>query len=218
MTDARRRAGSIRRDGGFPIPVSVSDTLTDSTANADKTSDRELQNRLRRGDQGAFDTIFRAHYAGLVGVAERMVREREAAEEVVQDVFLEIWRRRDTLVIEETLRAYLYRATRNRALNRIRRQQLERKSQHLLEATSSVAPTSEGAAEREIDDAVREAVASLPDRCREVFELSRGSGLKYTEIAAAMGISVKTVEAQMGKALRLLRERLAGWLEDPPSG
>ena len=67
-------------------------------------------------------------------------------------------------------------------------------------------------AEEEIEAAVRAAVASLPERCREVFELSRGQGLKYAEIAGAMGISVKTVEAQMGKALRTLRERLAAWL------
>jgi RNA polymerase sigma-70 factor, ECF subfamily len=64
----------------------------------------------------------------------------------------------------------------------------------------------------ELERAIREAVRDLPDRCREVFELSRVHGLRYSEIASAMGISVKTVEVQMGKALRVLRERLSAWL------
>lgn len=178
-------------------------------------TDRELLDRLRQGDHGAFETMFRAYYAPLVGLAERMLRRRETAEEIVQDVLLEVWRRRETLVIEESPRAYLYRATRNRALNAIRHEQMVERSAHLVRDEAARPPSAAvGVATREIDDAVREAVASLPDRCREVFELSRGAGLRNAEIASVMGISVKTVEAQMGKALRILRERLAAWLPE----
>lgn len=216
----RRTPGSriVSHRALFPHPPPSFRSLTDSADAGVRINDRELQERLRRGDHSAFDVIFRAHYAALVGLAERMVREREAAEEVVQDVFVEVWRRRETLAIEETMRAYLYRATRNRALNRIRHEQVRQKNQHKVEADASVEPALRRVEEREIDQAVREAVSNLPDRCREVFELSRGSGLKYAEIAEVMGISVKTVEAQMGKALRVLREQLASWLEAPPSG
>lgn len=179
-------------------------------------TDRELLDRLAQGDRDAFDAIFRAHYAAVVGVAERIAGERAVAEEVGQDVMLELWRRRESLSVDESLRAYLVRAARNRALNHLRHERMKvRTAPHAAgeAVTHPAAPAR--LAEAEIDAAVRQAVSELPERCREVFELSRGAGLRYSEIAGVMGISVKTVEAQMGKALRMLRERLAPWL---PSG
>jgi RNA polymerase sigma-70 factor (ECF subfamily) len=176
-------------------------------------TDRELLDLLRQSDHGAFDTIFRAFYAPLVGLAERMLRQRETAEEIVQDVLLEVWRRRGDLVVEESLRAYLYRATRNRVLNHIRHGEVVQRTARMLRDEQVPQRTAVAdVMESEIDEAVREAVGALPDRCREVFELSRQHGLKYAEIAVTLGISVKTVEAQMGKALRVLREKLAVWL------
>jgi len=173
----------------------------------------DLLVRLRAGDHEAFDTIFRTHYPQLVSLAESMLRQRATAEEVVQDVLLELWRRRESLVVEESLRAYLFRATRNRVLNEIRHDKVVEKSIPYVAMEASASPPALSTiVEREIDAAVREAVSGLPERCREVFELSRGQGLRYAEIAVALGISVKTVEAQMGKALRILREKLAPWL------
>jgi RNA polymerase sigma-70 factor (ECF subfamily) len=176
-------------------------------------SDRELLDGLRTGSRAAFDAIFRQHYAPLVGTAGSILHDRAAAEDVVQDVMLELWRRRESLTIETTLRSYLFRATRNRALNRIRHEQVARRAEPLLAPDPAVNPAADRRVhEQEIAAAVRAAVAELPARCREVFELSRVHGLKYAEIADAMSISIKTVEAQMGKALRLIRERLAPWL------
>ena len=176
--------------------------------------DRELVERLRSGDgaEEAFDTMFRSWYAPLVRAAEAMLRDRAAAEEVVQDMMLALWRRRESLVVDESLRAYLYRATRNRALNHLRRQRVEQRGEPYAgdrNATASIADSALG--ERELAEAIRDAVTSLPPRCREVFQLSRTHGLTYAEIATTLGISVKTVEVQMGKALRVLRERLAAW-------
>jgi RNA polymerase sigma-70 factor (ECF subfamily) len=179
-------------------------------------TDHELLQRLRSGAEDAFDAIFRAHYAPLVGLAESLVRERAIAEEVVQEVMLELWRRRESLTVEESLRAYLFRATRNRALNHLRHERVERKGEPYARGHSSTPAVGHlRLVEDEIDAALREAVQSLPERCRQVFELSRGHGLRYAEIAATLGISVKTVEAQMGKALRILRDRLAPWLPQP---
>jgi RNA polymerase sigma-70 factor, ECF subfamily len=176
-------------------------------------SDRELLELLRQGDQEAFSTIFRTHYAPLVGLAEKMLRERALAEEVVQEVFLEVWRRRETIVVEESLRAYLFRATRNRSLNQIRHQGVEKRVEPLLAPTTVTSPTAlSNLEEEEMEGAIQAAISELPPRCREIFELSRVHGLKYSEIATQLGISVKGVEAQMGKALRLLRERLAPWV------
>lgn len=176
-------------------------------------SDVALLAGLRAGDQAAFDAIFRAHYAPLVRVVEAMLHRRDVAEEVVQEVMLELWRRRDTLVVEESLRAYLFRAARNRALNSLRHDAIAKRAEPVV-AEDTVAPTGAHAqlVEEEIEVALRTAMNDLPDRCREVFELSRVHGLRYAEIATTLGISVKTVEAQMGKALRILRERMAPWL------
>ena len=175
--------------------------------------DRELLERIRQGDDAAFDSVFRAHYPPLVGMAEGMVRSRAVAEEIVQDVMLALWRRRDALPIEESLKAYLFRATRNRALNHLRHARVEREGEPYATGPTMKAPAAPSLlVEEEIDVAVRGAIGELPERCREVFELSRVHGLRYAEIASALGISVKTVEAQMGKALRILRDRLAAWL------
>jgi RNA polymerase sigma-70 factor (ECF subfamily) len=175
--------------------------------------DKELLERVRAGDRSAFDTIFRAYYAPLVRLAERLLRERAVAEEVVQDVMLELWRRRETFSLEDSLRVYLFRAARNRALNHIRHLKVERRGEPFVVAHSSSTPRADSAlAEEELQSAVTRALDSLPTPTREVFEMSRVGGLRYTEIAESLGISVKTVEARMGRALRTLREQLAPWL------
>jgi RNA polymerase sigma-19 factor, ECF subfamily len=175
--------------------------------------ERELLARLRGGDTSAFDAIFRANYALLVRVAESMLHERATAEEIAQDVMLELWRRREQLDVTESVRGYMLQATRNRTLNHLRHRAIERRSEpQIIESSARVPLADTAAREAEIETAIRAAVAELPGRCRAVFELSRVEGLKYAEIAERLGISVKTVEVQMGKALRVLRERLKPWL------
>jgi RNA polymerase sigma-70 factor, ECF subfamily len=174
-----------------------------------------LLERMRAGDSTAFDEIFRAWYAPLVRLAEGMLRERAVAEEIVQDVLLEFWRRREQLAVDGSPQAYLFQSTRNRALNHLRHARVKVRAEPLV--IGEVTPRNEPSAdallvEQEIETALRAAVSDLPPRCREVFELSRVHGLKYAEIAGTLGVSVKAVEAQMGKALRVLRERLAPWL------
>lgn len=177
--------------------------------------ERELLDRLRRGDDAAYEAIFRQWYAPLVATTAALLRDTGPAEEVVQDVLLELWRRRESLTLEQSLRAYLFQASRNRALNYLRRQRVETRGEPTIAAAM---PTPDQAdtevREAELREAIQVAIAGLPDRCREVFELSRIQGLKYSEIATEMGISVKTVEAQMGKALRVMREKLAPWLPE----
>jgi RNA polymerase sigma-70 factor (ECF subfamily) len=175
--------------------------------------DRAQVARLIEGDERAFDEIFRAWYAPLVRAAETMLRERAIAEEIVQEVMLELWRRREQLDPGGSAQAYLFQAMRNRALNHLRHLQVQRRTAPRLavdEARAATAPSRLVA--QEIDVALRAALDTLTPRCREVFELSRVHGLKYGEIAEQLGVSVKAVEAQMGKALRTLRERLAPWL------
>ena len=181
-------------------------------ASPDPAQQGVLVDRLRLGDEAAFDTLFRTWYGPLVQFADRMLRDRDAAEETVQDVLLELWKRRETLVIQGSPQGYLFQSTRNRALNRLRHHRVENREEFDTDTLPAPSSADSAAAESEIEVALRQAVESLPPRCREVFELNRMQGLKYAEVAAALGISVKAVEAHMARALRTLRERLAPWL------
>jgi RNA polymerase sigma-70 factor, ECF subfamily len=175
--------------------------------------DSTLLDRLRQGDEAAFDQIFRTWYAPLVRLAEGMVRERAVAEELVQEVMLELWRRREALAADGSPQAYLFQSTRNRALNHIRHEKVKKRGEPFAAMEEAASPPAHNQmVEEEIDAAVRTAVAELSPRAREVFEMSRVQGLKYAEIAERLGVSVKAVEKQMGNALRGLREKLAVWL------
>jgi RNA polymerase sigma-70 factor (ECF subfamily) len=172
----------------------------------------ELLARLRQSDDDAFAAIFREHYSWLVLAAARLLADRSLAEEVVQDVMLELWRRREALVLTGPLRAYLHQSTRNRALNHLRHGRTVRQSEPYVRPPTAAPRADARATSRELQAAVAAALAELSPPQREVFEMSRRDGLTYPEIASALDISVKTVEARMGRALRHLRERLSPWL------
>ena len=172
----------------------------------------ELLARLRQGDDDAFGTIFREHYSWLVLAAARLLGDRSLAEEVVQDVMLELWRRREEIVLSGPLRAYLHQSTRNRSLNHLRHDRTVRQSEPYVRPPGAAPRADARVTSRELQSVVAEAMAELSPPQREVFEMSRQDGLTYLEIASVLNISVKTVEARMGRALRHLRERLAPWL------
>jgi RNA polymerase sigma-70 factor (ECF subfamily) len=182
-------------------------------------TDQELLDRLRAGDERAFDTIFRAWYAPLVRYVESMLRVRADAEEIAQEVLLELWRRRERLAETGSVQAYLFQSARNRALNHVRHARVQQKAAPYLARDEAAAARADAeVVEDEIVAAIRAAVDTLPPRCREVFELSRVHGLKQAEIAQALGVTVKAVEAQMARALRTMREQLAPWLPDDDAG
>src|SRR5260221_3632059 len=134
----------------------------------------ELLDRLRRGDEAAFDAIFRTWYPSLVGSAEAIVRSRAVAEELGQNVMLELWRGREKLADESSPQAYLFQSTRNRALNHVRHERVEQKSEPELVRQSEMRESAPSQLiEEEIEVALKSAVADLAGRCREVFELSR---------------------------------------------
>jgi RNA polymerase sigma-70 factor (ECF subfamily) len=185
--------------------------LTNDTAHVDES---ELLARLREGDDDAYSTIFRAHYPGLVVSATRLLGERALAEEIAQDVMLELWRRRASLTLTGPVRAYLHSAARNRALNRLRQARTAQRGEVYLRGPSESPATDSQAVSSELELAVAQAIAALSEPQREVFEMNRTRGLTYNEIAELLGISVKSVEARMGRTLKQLREHLAAWLPD----
>ncbi|WP_396202564.1 RNA polymerase sigma-70 factor [Gemmatimonas sp.] len=176
-------------------------------------SDADLLARLRGGDHAAFEAIFRQWYEPVVRAANRVLHDPGVAEELSQDVFLELWRRRDTLAPDSSVAGYLMQAVRNRALNHLRHLQVQRKSAVYVEALSEPAEQADADTQAgELQDAIRDAIAALPPRTREVFLMSRERNLRYSEIAEALGVSVKAVEANMSRALRQLREKLSPFL------
>jgi RNA polymerase sigma-70 factor (ECF subfamily) len=182
-------------------------------------TDSDLLLRLRQGDHTAFDALFRQWYEPVVRSANRVLHEPQVAEELAQDVFLELWRRREQLPDGSSLPGYLMQAARNRALNHLRHLQVQKKSQVYVEALSEPAEHADADAQaNELEQAIGGAIADLPPRTREVFLMSRERNLKYSEIAELLGISVKAVEANMSRALRQLREKLSPFLQRRSDG
>ncbi len=171
--------------------------------------------RIRRGDRRAFKALFHAHYEPLFRYAFRYVRSVEVAEDLVQDVFLDLWVRRASWHPRHSPKAYLFGAVRNQTLNH--RRGLRARNQHAVrfEEAEDVlrdVPSAENPERalhgRELAGAAQRAIKELPSRRRHIFILSREHDLTYAEIAAVLSISIKTVETQMGRALRHLRQRL----------
>jgi RNA polymerase sigma-19 factor, ECF subfamily len=177
-------------------------------------SDEELLARLRTGDELAFETLFRAHAAALCDFAFSYVRSREIAEEVVQDLFCWIWEQRFTLEMPHGVRPWLFTAVRNRSLNAVRNIRagiaLEERLVRETRARSAVVQPDAELAARELSVAVAAIVAMMTPRCREAFVLIREHGMSYAEAAHVMGISAKTVEIHMTRAMTILRAGLAG--------
>ncbi len=176
-------------------------------------TESDLLARLRQGDHAAFDAIFRQWYEPVVRSANRILHDPGVAEELAQDVMLELWRRREQLPDGSSIPGYLMQAARNRALNHLRHLQVQKKSQVYVEAMSEPAEQADADTQaNELESAIREAIADLPPRTREVFLMSRERNLKYSEIAEQLGVTVKAVEANMSRALRQLREKLSPFL------
>jgi RNA polymerase sigma-70 factor (ECF subfamily) len=160
-------------------------------------------------ERATFEAIFRSYYQGLVGFGARYTGSIAIAEEVVQEVFLAMWRQRATMPPADKVRAYLYRAVHNRALNVVRHERVTRaRDAEAIEQKLSPA-ADEQLLREETERLIKAAVDRLPERCRLIFILSREQKLTYAQIAEVAGVSIKTVETQMGRALRSLRNALA---------
>ena len=173
----------------------------------------EWVRKIRGGDGEAFEALFRAFCQPLIDFACRYVRDTAVAEGLVQDVFVAIWSNRSQLNPALNVKSYLYTAVKNQALKHLRHLDVERRSEGEVALTfpRQKTPEDERRAE-EIATAVHQAVDALPEKTRMVFSMNRFDHLTYAEIAQIQGISIKTVETQMGRALKFLRDRLADLL------
>ena len=179
----------------------------------------ELENEtittlLSQRDETVFEHVFKTHFKRLHAYAFTILRDETEAEEIVQQVFFKLWERSENLSLTGSVSAYLYRAVHNESLNYIKHQKV--RSNHQLHIAYSMKNEVEHPAKKvmagELEKKIHTALNELPEQCRTIFQMSRFDELKYREIADKLGISVKTVENQMGKALKLLREKLVDFL------
>lgn len=168
--------------------------------------------RIRRGDREAFRDLFSAYYGELCAFAANYVSSMDRARDVVQNVFLTLWEHRADWTLHTSLKSYLYQAVRNRALNTARnrttrQQAYDAHRRHHPTATRRTA--ADQAHYHQLADAIQRAIDQLPPRRRMVFLLHRRHDLTYAEVGQVMGITRKTVENQIGRALKFLRARLS---------
>lgn len=179
-----------------------------------EVTENVLISRLKERQEAAFEEVFKANYKSLHAYSFTIIGDTSAAEEIVQNVFYKLWDRSDSLSIEGSLRAYLYRAVHNESLNYIKH--LKVRQQHQMYIVRRMDQSTENASRKiqlkELEKRVQDALNDLPEQCRTIFQLSRFEELRYREIADRLNISVKTVENQMGKALKLMRLKLVEFL------
>jgi RNA polymerase sigma-70 factor, ECF subfamily len=173
--------------------------------------DSEIAGRIRRGDIGQFESLFRSSYVSLVKYARTLINDRDTAEEIVQDLFVRLWQEREKIKIESSLNGYLFRSVHNKCLHYIEhRKVMER---HAEEMSARKPDTIEDPSDilhfKELQARIAIILERLPERCGRIFCMSRFEGLKYSEIAEKLSVSVKTVEASMGRALKEFRKELA---------
>ncbi len=171
-------------------------------------------NRIRTDDKTVLKELFDAHYSSVCAAINRFTGTRGVTEDLAQQVFIRFWEKRHQLTITTSAGAYLHRMAINEALAWLR----SKKNRPAEEITAGTPfkpeqDVEKGYLQQELEQQIVAAVATLPPRCRTVFQLSRFEEMSYKEIATEMEISVKTVEHQMGKALRVLRERLKWYLK-----
>ena len=177
-----------------------------------------LQNRVKRGDLKAFETLFREYYNPLSNFALGYVNDPDTAEEIVQDFFYHFWKNKENINVTGSLKAYLFSAVKNFCLKHIEKQSVRRRyAERILTETAdeekiSFQPELEA---KELKKEIDKVLESLPERSREIFRLSRFEGLKYREIADKLSVSVKTVEADMTRTLKILRERISAYEKAP---
>ncbi len=179
-------------------------------------AEREWLGELRTGDGQAFERIFRAYAAPLCDFAHSYVRDRETAEEIVQELFCWIWEQRLTIEMPHGMRAWLFTAVRNGSLNALRNSRTELSiHERIAQGTHAIAPVEQADAQTvagDLADAAAQIVSAMPLRCREAYTLIRVQQLSYAEAAHVMGISPKTVEIHMTRTMAILRAGLRPWL------
>jgi RNA polymerase sigma-70 factor (ECF subfamily) len=176
---------------------------------SDRSTDKGIAEGIRAGEESALRTLFEIYAEPLLDFAFGFIGDESASEDVVQEVFINVWRNRIRLNPELSLRAYLYKAVRNQALKVLRHAKVERGATEYLQSLYySTDNPDEEYHHAELTVLLDRTIQELPERCRTVFLMSKFDGLSYQEIADVLDISINTVKTQMGRAFTTIRRNL----------
>jgi len=178
----------------------------------DKSEEIQLFEKIKNGNEKAFEILFHKYYRYLCLYATKIINDDSAAEEIVQDFFVKIWEKRETISIETSFKNYLFRSVKNLCINYIQHNKTKlRYAQKVISEVENHFSDDDSFPEIELSQKIEESINSLPEKRKEIFRLSRQEGLKYHEIATKLNISIKTVETQMSLAIKTLRDKLKNY-------
>jgi RNA polymerase sigma-70 factor (family 1) len=167
---------------------------------------------FKSGDTETFEQVFHAYYKALAIYAKTILKDMDDAEDIVQQVYIGIWEKRAKLEVHTSLRALLYKSVHNACLNKIKQQTVRTKYAAEVLYQVQEGKTDDGLQQKELQKKIEQALNALPEQCGKIFRMSRFEHLKYQEIADQLGLSVKTVENQMGRALKIMKTHLKDYL------
>lgn len=178
-------------------------------------TDKELFEKVHRGEVKAFEIIFKKYYQMLCNFSCKYLHDMDKAEEIVQDLFVTFWEKRYELNIHSSVKSYLFRSAFNNSINYLKHKTIESKYEKYVKEVDHYETFDplEEIKSTELNELIENTLNSMPERIRTIFQLNRFEGLKYHEIAEKLSLSVKTIEANMTKALKLLRKNLKEYLE-----
>lgn len=173
-----------------------------------------LISRLQQGDEAAYEMLFNEYYQMLTIFANRYLKDIETAKEIVQDLFVHLYEKRESLTINSSLKSYLFRSTHNRCINFINAQKIRTKyAEHVVKTTDIQENSLEQEVNKsELEHALFIAISDLPPKCQSIFKMNRFEGLSNGEIAEKLKLSKRTVETQISKALKILRVKMQPYL------
>jgi RNA polymerase sigma-70 factor (ECF subfamily) len=169
--------------------------------------EQQLIKGLRDGDEAIYQSVFRLHYENLCKYAFTIVKDADDAKDIVQALFMKMWEKKDEMMIAGTLKSYLYKAVHNLCLNKLEHRDVRLKFRTVEGSKINDVQHPEVFPD-ELEGRIKTIIQNLPSQCRTIFMMSRYEEMKYAEIASALGISVNTIENQVSKALRILRDSL----------
>lgn len=173
-------------------------------------AESEIIRRIKKGDVGQYESLFRSSYISLVRYARTLVKDQDTAEEIVQDLFCRLWQDKEKITIDSSLNGYLFKSVHNKCLHYIEHNRVVMR--HAGEMMYNQADSPESPSDilhyKELQAKIARILERLPEKCGKIFYMSRFEGLKYTEIAEKLSVSIKTVEANMGRALKEFRKEL----------
>jgi RNA polymerase sigma-70 factor (family 1) len=177
-------------------------------------NDNQLIENIRKGDVRSFEQMFNLYAEDLVRYATTIVKDSDDAEDIVQHLFVSIWEKKGIPEISTSLKSYLYRSIHNTSLNKLKQAKVkESYAAHINYVSDGLTSAANVMVEhKETASMIEQAMNELPEQCRKIFSMSRMEQLKYQEIADQLNLSIKTVENQMGKALKHMRERLKDYI------